>query len=293
MIMYYKTKSYKAFEWFNYVLLSLIAVICVLPLIHILALSLSESYAVSANQVNLWPVGLNMQSYQKTFDNPAFFKAMFVSIKRVVLATSLSMLITGLAAYALSKGETVVRGHRLFVYFFIISMLFNSGLIPNYVLINNLGLKDTIWALVLPWVVSVYTMILLINFFKALPKEVEESAYIDGADHFQTLIRVVVPLSMPAIATLSLFAIVFQWNSWFDGFIYMTGDNIPMATYLQTIVVQMDFTKTNISPEDLLAINNRTVKGAQIFIGALPVLVVYPFLQKYFAHGVVVGAVKE
>ena len=153
---------------------------------------------------------------------------------------------------------------------------------------------NTIWALILPGALSVWNVILMMNFFRGLPKELEEAAYLDGAGHIKTLILVYVPLSLPAIATLSLFTMVYQWNSWFDGMIYMSDiKNYPLASLLQTIIVQQDLSKINVDPSMLENISQRTVRAAQIFIGALPILMVYPFLQRFFVKGIVIGAVKE
>jgi putative aldouronate transport system permease protein len=162
-------------------------------------------------------------------------------------------------------------------------------------IIKATGLLDTIWALVLPGAVPVFSVILLLNFFRGLPRELEEAAFIDGADHFTTLVRIYLPLSTPALATLLLLTMVGHWNSWFDGLIFMNSpEHYPLQSYLQTIVIQKDFsTLTELNSEALKEISDRTVKAAQIFMGALPVLVVYPFLQKYFMKGIVLGSVKE
>jgi putative aldouronate transport system permease protein len=167
-------------------------------------------------------------------------------------------------------------------------------LVPGYILITDLHLINTIWALVLPSALSVYNMILLMNFFRTIPAELEEAALIDGAGLFRILFSIHLPVSMPALATITLFTLVGHWNSWFDGLIYMMDTKkYPLATFLQTVVVQQDFSKMSINPKDMENLSQRTVKAAQIFIGALPILIIYPFLQKYFVKGIVLGAVKE
>ncbi|MOA08526.1 Inner membrane ABC transporter permease protein YcjP [compost metagenome] len=173
-------------------------------------------------------------------------------------------------------------------------MLFSGGLVPFYILIQKLNMMNTLWVLIVPGAVSVWNMILLLNFFRGVPRELEEAAFIDGAGHLRTLFSIYLPVSMPAIATLSLFSMVGHWNSWFDGLIFMTDHkNYPLATFLQTIIVQQDFSKVTVRPEDLENISQRTVKAAQIFIGMAPILLVYPFLQRFFVKGIVLGAVKE
>lgn len=292
--MYHKTLAYRIFNVFNHVFLALLSVLCVIPLIHVLAVSFSGKAAASANRVGLWPVDFTLDAYEKTLGNENFIQSLIISVERVVLGTSLSMLVVFLAAYALSKDEKVFRGRNLYSWFFVFTMLFSGGMVPMYILIQKIHLMNTIWALIIPGLVSVWNMILLLNFFRGVPKELEEASLIDGAGHLTTLFRIYLPLSMPAIATLSLFTLVGQWNDWFSGLLYMSDyKKYPLATFLQTILVQQDMSKMNVDPKMLENISQRTVKAAQIFIGAVPVLLIYPFLQKYFVKGIVLGAVKE
>lgn len=292
--MYHKTLGYRIFNVFNHVFLALLSLLCVIPLIHVLAVSFSGKAAASANRVGLWPVDFTLDAYEKTLGNENFIQSLIISVERVVVGTSLSMLVVFLAAYALSKDEKVFRGRNLYSWFFVFTMLFSGGMVPMYILIQKIHLMNTIWALIIPGLVSVWNMILLLNFFRGVPKELEEASLIDGAGHLTTLFRIYLPLSMPAIATLSLFTLVGQWNDWFSGLLYMSDyKKYPLATFLQTILVQQDMSKMNVDPKMLENISQRTVKAAQIFIGAVPVLLIYPFLQKYFVKGIVLGAVKE
>ena len=173
-------------------------------------------------------------------------------------------------------------------------MLFNGGLVPNYLLVKELGLLNSIWALVLPGAVPVFSIILMLNFYREIPEEMEDAAFVDGASHWRILFQVYVPLSLPAVATISLFAIVAHWNSWFDGLIYMKGDRYPLQTYLQTIVAAFQNASilNNTELMRLANLNDRSVKAAQLIIGALPILLVYPYLQKYFVSGIKLGGVK-
>lgn len=292
--MYYKSNGYKVFNVFNHFFLITMSLICILPLLHVFAVSLSGKSAATANIVNLWPVDFTLESYQKTVDNPAFIKALLYSVYRTVLGTGIGMAVIIFAGYALSKKYKEFKSRNGYMWFFVFTMLFSGGLVPGYILITNLGLINTIWALVLPPALSVYNMILMMNFFRTIPGELEEAALIDGAGLFRILFYIHLPISMPALATITLFTLVGHWNSWFDGLIYMMDTSkYPLATFLQTVVVQQDFSKMSINPEDLENLSQRTVKAAQIFIGALPILLVYPFLQKYFVKGIVLGAVKE
>ncbi|WP_028611867.1 carbohydrate ABC transporter permease [Paenibacillus harenae] len=292
--MYHKSAGYRTFSVFNYLLLTLICVSCILPLIHILAVSFSASSPANANLVGLWPIGFNWDAYAKTLNNDNFHNAMLVGVERTLLGTAVGMALMILAGYALSKDNGMFRSRSVYTWYFLFTMLFSGGIVPAYMLIRNLDLMNTIWALVLPGAVNVFNMVLLMNFFRAVPKELEEASLIDGAGQFRTLWSIYLPISMPALATISLFTMVTHWNSWFDGLLYITDyRKYPLSTFLQTIIVQQDFNKINPDINELKNISQRTVKSAQIFIGTLPILIVYPFLQRFFVKGIILGAVKE
>ncbi len=292
--MYYKTRGYRIFNAVNYMFLSVLAILCILPMIHVLAVSFSGSAYANANLVTLWPMGFTLEAYEKTMNNNNFVSSLLISIARASIGTFFTMTIVLLTAYPLSKSDKILRGKSVITWFFVFTMLFHGGIIPSYILIQKLGLINSFWALILPSMVATWNIILMLNFFRSLPKELEEAALIDGAGHFTAMIKVFIPISMPAIATLSLFSMVGHWNSWFDGLIYMTkAEKYPLATFLQSVIVQQDFSKISVTPEDLMNISQRTVKAAQIFIGAIPIILVYPFLQRYFVRGIVLGAVKE
>jgi len=271
----------------------LLALICVLPLIHVLAISLSSSASVMSNQVTFWPIGLNLNSYEKALENPAFLPSVWLSVQRTFLSLVLGLLVNCMAAYVLSKGggRDGIAGYKVFVGFFIMAMLFNGGLIPTYLLITKIGLYNTIWALVLPSLVNVFYLILIMNFFKALPKELEEAAFMDGANHWQVFVRIYMPLSFPVLATVGLFVIVNEWNEWFMGSIYMKGNNVPLSTLLKSIIAVPIVDANNAS--EIAELNNRSIRAAQVLIGAMPILLVYPILQKFFTRGIIIGAIKE
>ncbi|WP_276353748.1 carbohydrate ABC transporter permease [Cohnella caldifontis] len=292
--MYHKTPSYRIFSIFNHLLLAFIAILCTLPLIHTLALSLSGKAPANANLVGLIPIDFTWDAYDKTLDNPDFLRSLYVAVIRTVAGTLFGMLVIFLAAYPLSKHGSAFRSRQAYAWFFIVTLLFNGGLIPTYMVVQKLHLMNSIWALILPVTVNIWLLVLMMSFFRHIPKELEESSLIDGAGHFRILFRIFLPISMPAVATLSLFTMVFHWNSWFDGLIYITqARNYPLSTFLQTILVQIDTSQLSTTGQDMQNISNTTVKAAQIFIGALPILAVYPFLQKYFVKGMVLGAIKE
>lgn len=286
-----------AFDIFNHVFLGLIAIICILPVIHIFALSLSESWAASGGFVSFWPVGANTASYKILVQDQRFFAALVVSLKRVGIGVLLQMFFTILTAYPLSKEERSFKGRTIYAWFMFLTIIFSGGLIPTYMTVKSLNMLDSLWALILPSAIPVFNVILLLNFFRQLPREIEESANIDGAGHWTVLWRIYVPLSPPVLATVALFCAIGHWNAWFDGIIYMNKTtNYPLQTYLQAIV---DFS-TNIAKllgntenlELMRKVSDRTVRSAQIFLGALPIMIVYPFLQRYFIKGIVIGSVK-
>ncbi|KQN97147.1 carbohydrate ABC transporter permease [Paenibacillus sp. Leaf72] len=292
--MHYRSRGYTVFTILNTVFLCLLALICILPLVHVLAVSFSSRAAATANIVNFWPVGFTTDAYVKTLANGKFLKAMWIGVERTVLGTILSMVVVTMASYSLSKSSYKFPGRQIYIWIFVFTMLFSGGLIPSYILVSKLHLIDTIWALILPSAVSVWNMILMLNFFRTIPQELEEAAHIDGAGHLRVLWSVYLPVSMPSIATLSLFSMVSHWNSWFDGVIYMTNpDGYPLATYLHSMIVSDNMSRIGVTSESIANFSNRTVKTAQIFIGALPILLVYPFLQKYFVKGIVLGSVKS
>ena len=278
-----------------YLVLILAALSCLLPFIHLFATSLSSSSAVAAGSVGFWPVEFTTYSYEFALESGKFFKAMLVSFRRLFLGTIVNLILCILTAYPLSKTKDQFMGRNIYMAYFFITCLIGGGLIPTYLVVSKLGLKDTMWSLILPGALPVYNMIILMNFIRGLPKELEEAAMIDGAGKFQTLVRVVLPLLKPSLATIALFSIVGHWNDWFSGMIYMNNpDNYPLQTYMQTLLKSFEeLMMKNVDYSELLAnMNARTGRAAQLFLGMLPVLIIYPFLQKYFTQGLTIGSVK-
>lgn len=291
--------SRKLFLVINYILLTLISLICVLPFINLLAISFSSKTAVVANQVSFWPVDFNTAAYKFILNNDQFLRALWISVQRTVLGVAINIILIVFTAYPLSKSKKEFRLRNVFSWYFVITILFSGGLIPTYMVVKYTGITNTLWALILPGAVQVFNMLVVMNYMRSLPHELEEAAYIDGAGHFQTLFRVILPVCTPTLATVTLFSFVGHWNSWYDGMIYMnTVDKYPLQTYLQTIVINPEAffrNATNISAElgnFLNLVNARTTNAAQLFLATIPILCVYPFLQKYFTTGLVMGSVK-
>lgn len=288
------TKGRILFQIFNYTVLALLMASCLIPLLNILAMSFSGATAVSAGKVFIFPVDFNLCAYEYVMEKREFWRSLMVSVWRVVIGVPLMMLITILVAYPLSKGKQQLRARSFYVWIFFFTMLFSGGLIPGYLLITNLHLMDTIWALILPTAVPVYNIVLMLNFFRGIPKELEEAAVIDGASQFATCFRIYVPCAKPSIATLTLFSFITQWNSYFDGLIFSNfPENYPLASYLYTVVIKRDLSLLNIADiQQMAMLNDRTVRCAQIFISLIPIMIIYPFAQKYFVKGMTVGSVK-
>ncbi|WP_214628300.1 carbohydrate ABC transporter permease [Paenibacillus agaridevorans] len=292
--MHVQSLGRKIFVFCNYAFLILLSLLCLFPLIQVLAISFSSSPAASAGLVKFWPVDFTMASYKYILGKREFIQSFGITMQRIAIGYTINMLISLLCAYPLAKERHDFRLRTVYAWFFIFTILFSGGLIPVYLIVSNTGLLDSIWALVLPGAVPVFNVILLLNFFRGLPREIEESAFMDGAGHWTVLWRMFVPMSMPVLATITLFTLVGHWNSWFDGLIYMNfPDRYPLSTYLQLMVINsnpMKMDPTNLS--GIIQISERTTRAAQIFLGALPILLVYPFLQRFFVKGIVLGSVK-
>lgn len=284
--------EFSYFRILNFFILGLAAFSCLMPVIHILAVSLSSSSASAANLVRFWPVDFTLKSYELLLQRDDFFLSFYVSVKRAVLGTGINVLTSVIMAYPLSKTVKVFPGRRVYISAMAFLMVFNGGIVPLYIVVRDLKLIDTIWALVLPSGVQIFNVILMLNFFKELPQEIEESAFVDGASYIRVLVSIIIPMSVTVIATITLFSFVFHWNSWFDGLIYNNNSrNYPLQTYMNGIVTGKDI-KSLDQAQIYSEISSRTLKSAQIFISMLPVLLIYPFLQKYFIKGIIVGSVK-
>lgn len=283
--------SRRIFVIVNTIFLVSLALMCILPLINLFAISFSGKAAANSGAVTFLPVDFTVMAYKKTLANSNFIRSICISFARAIIGTLFSMFVITTAGYALSKD---FKGRTPLMWIFVFTMLFGGGLIPSYMVNTSLGLKNNFLVYILPGAFSCYNLILIMNFFKSIPKALEEAALIDGASFFDVLAKIYLPLSKPGLATVSLFTIVGHWNEWFTGILYMSDTkDYPLASFLQVIVVQGSQQDLALDPTSAAAMSERTIKAAQIFIGVLPILLIYPFLQKYFVKGMIVGAVKE
>ncbi|EHB66805.1 carbohydrate ABC transporter permease [Paenibacillus lactis] len=266
---------------------------CLLPFVHVVAKSLSEDAYVIANKVFLWPAGFTLDAYGKVFADQSILRSLYISVIITVLFTVIGMIVTICAAYPLSRKQ--LKGRSFFTFIFMFTMFFGGGIIPEYMLINSLGMLDSIWSLILPLSFSAFNLLILRTSISSnIPASLEESARMDGAGHFRILFSIVLPLSKPILATLSLFYAVGRWNAYQDALFYIKHnvDLRPLQLKLYYLVVQasesfqLEMTQVSLS-------NPEVLKAACVVFATLPIICVYPFIQKYFVKGVMLGAIKE
>jgi len=291
-----KSIGSRLFDWSNVFLLAILGLACLLPFVHVVAVSLSSSGPASANAVTFWPKDFTLENYSAATSNPRLWNAFFWSIMRVVVGTLLTLSISILTAYPMSRDSNVFRARTVFVVLFLFAMLFDSGIIARFAVIRMIGLYDTFWVLVVPGAFSPWIIVLLMNFFRNLPKEMEEAAVIDGANHFDILFRIYIPLSTAAIATTGLFTMVGLWNDWFTAMLYLRSpDMYPLQTYLQNFLnitnIRELFSMGDVETFIKL-VSNRGLRTATLALSLIPIMMVYPLLQRYFVKGIVLGAVK-
>lgn len=289
-----KTIGGKTADILIYLTVIFMTMCCLFPLLNMVAISFSDKAAASANMVGLVPVDFTTSAYKTLLGESQFWVSFWISIKRVFLGTIINMILTILMAYPLSKSKREFKGHDVYMYIVIFAMLFSGGMIPIYLTIKSYGLLNSIWALILPGAVPVFNVILLMNFFKGVPKSLEEAAAIDGASKLTILLKIYLPISMPALATIILFCIVNHWNDFFSGLVYMNKTSMyPLQTYIQQLSVDMSQITDPEQLKRFAQVSNKTLDAAKIVVSTIPLLIIYPFLQKYFVSGIVIGAVKE
>lgn len=281
----------KVFDTFNYTLLGLIGLITILPFIHVLGSSFATSAEIADTTFLLFPTEFSLDAYRYIFSTDTIFKALGVSITVTIGGTLWSMFLSTLTAYGLSRRDLI--GRRYINFLIVFTMLFNGGMIPTFLVVQQTGLLDSLLALIVPVSINAFNMIILRSFFLNLPQGLEESAKIDGANDFGILFRIVIPISLPAIATISLFYAVTYWNTYMHAILYLSdAGKWPVQVLLRQIVVLASGlsydgnTFTDVPPPEV------TVKMATIVVATVPVLLVYPFLQKYFTKGALLGSVK-
>lgn len=292
----YKSWKNRAFDAVVLVLLVLFGLSCLIPIMHVVALSLSSKNAALAGRVYLWPVELSFSPYKVLLTDAKFMQAMWISIQRVVLGGGLNLVLTVITAFALSQDEKDFPGRKVYMWFLIFAMMFGASLVPWYFIIKATGLMDSIWALVIPGALPVYNTILLMNFFRNLPKEIKESALLDGIDPVQMMMKICVPLALPAIATVTVFSVVGHWNNFFDGLLLMnTPSNMPLQSYIQTLTnSNIDVSSSSLTAEELEVLTSlKTFNAAKVVVASLPIVIFYPFMQRFFVSGLTLGSVKE
>ncbi|MBR3108454.1 MAG: carbohydrate ABC transporter permease [Clostridia bacterium] len=267
---------------------------CVFPFLNVIAISLSSKSAILRGDVNFIPKEFTCLAYDVIFKDRSMIQSLFFTVELTVIYTAMAMMLTILLAYPLSRER--LKGKRFFTLMVMFTMYFSGGLIPTYLNIRNLGMIDTIWALILPGVISTYNVVIMKSFFLGLPRELEEAATIDGANDFQVLFRIILPLSLPSIATLSLFYAVGKWNSFSDALYYINSRSLqPLQLklyYLIKGITSVEISMVEGNAADAGRNVSESIESASIIFATLPILAVYPFIQKYFVQGATIGAVK-
>jgi len=284
--------SYKVFRVFNVVVLLVIVFVTFYPFLNMVAQSFSSEGNINAGRVNLIPRGFNIETYKVVMGDSMFWTNYKNTVIYTVVATLISMVLTTTFAYAISKRH--LKGRNFFIAIAVFTMFFNGGIIPNYVLITSLGMKNTLWAIVLPNAISVFNLLIMKSFFENMPPELEEAAAIDGLNTYGILFRIVLPLSKAVLATMILFYAVINWNAWFGAFLYLDKSELfPVTIFLRNMIAGAS-TATSIggSTDNLTQIASN-IKSVTMVLSVVPILLVYPFVQKYFVSGVMLGSVKQ
>lgn len=276
-----------------YTALALFAVSTLLPFLNVISKAISEDWAVVSGQVGVWPVGFQLDTMKHIITSAEYLRSLLVSVLVTAIGTSVGLLVLAVTAYPLSKKH--VLGIKAIMLIFVFTMLFNGGMIPSYLLIKQIKLYDTIWAMILPGMINVFNLMIIKNYYEGLPDSIEESARVDGASNARILFEIVMPLSKPVYATIALFMAVYYWNNYMEPMLYINNTALrPVQLYLRDIVLaQSDASsalgqtlgsRMNISPEGF--------RSAAIVAATVPILAIYPFVQKYFVSGITIGSVK-
>ena len=288
--------SDKAFDIVNYILLALVLFVTAYPLYYVVVASVSDPFKVYAGQTMIYPVGFSWGGYQRIFQDAMITKGYLNSTIYTVVGTFVSVVLTCVSGYALSK--KTLPGRRWIMLFLLFTMYFNGGLIPTYLTVRDVGMFNTIWALIIPNAISVYNLIIARTFFESnIPESLTEAASIDGSSNIGTMIRIVMPLSTPIIAVMVVFYAVGLWNNWFDALIYTTKSEMaPLQLVLRSILIKSQASSDMLMGMDANYAEKQKItemlKFASIVVASIPMLIIYPFVQKYFSKGIMIGAVK-
>lgn len=280
------------FDYINPIVLFLISLLMILPIFNIVAQSLSSPTAIDSGKVLFWPIGLTGENYASVLREASIWKAFGISVWITVAGTLISLVMTTLLAYPLSRQE--YKGKRFVLLLVLITMIFHAPLIPNYLLIRSLHLLNSLWALMLPGAISAFNLFIMRSFFLSLPNELIESARIDGAGELRTLWSIIVPLSKPVMATMCIIYSVGIWNNYSNALYYINDRNLlPLQVKLRELVITDSSSLTSTSVSDALALSPEGLKMTIIVIATVPIMLVYPFLQKYFIKGMLIGSIKS
>ncbi|MGI2298107.1 carbohydrate ABC transporter permease [Paenibacillus sp. GXUN7292] len=284
----------KLFDIFNMTLLLLTCAVILVPLLHVLAGSLSETSALIHAKVTLWPVGLNFDNYVLVFKNTTFWRSFFVTVFITLTGTTINMLLTIFTGYPLSK--SFLRGRKPFMLFIIFTMIFTAPMIPSYLLVKELGLLNSVWALIVPGALAAFNLILCITFFRGLPEELFEAARVDGMNEYRVVAQIAFPLSMPIVVTLALFYAVSHWNNYYSALLYVTDPDIrPLQLYLYNLLAQFETSDTLSQMNSMVSydISPQGLQNATIIVATISIVIIYPFIQRHFIKGAMIGSLKE
>lgn len=285
------TRAYRVFRVVNVIILALVVAAVLFPFLNVLAQSFSGEKYIDAGQISIWPRGWNVTTYEHVMSDPLFWDNYRNTVSYTVVATAVAMVLTTCYAYVLSRRG--LRGRTVLIGVAVVTMFFNGGIIPNYILVSHLHLRDTVWAIALPNAISVFNLLVMKTFFENLPRELEEAAAVDGMGTYRILWRIVLPLSKAVLATMTLFYAVTFWNSWFSAFLYMDNQGLFTVTvYLRNIIASAT-SVANIQQSGGTQLQiAANIQAVTVVLVAVPILCVYPFVQRYFVSGVTLGAVK-
>lgn len=284
-------KSSFLFSAVNGVFFGLVGLVCLVPWLHVIAKSFSGQGAVVAGKVGLWPIDFQVQVYRFVLLQSGFAQALRISLFVTVVGTLVSLLMTTMAAYPLSK--TYLKGRKAFVLIFVFAMLFYGGIVPNYLLMKSLGLVNTVWSMIVPFMIVPFNLFIMKTFLEGIPEALEESAKIDGAGNMRILFHLVLPISLPSLATIGLFYAVNYWNDYFHPLMYISDPKLkPLQLYLYDMITSIEAILKEGDADQLLNLTSGNAQAATIILSALPIVALYPFLQKYFVKGMTIGSVK-
>ena len=284
--------GYRVFKVVNVSALLMIVFVTFYPFLNMVAQSFSSEGSISAGRVNLIPLGFNIDTYKVVMGDALFWTSYKNTVIYTVVGTLISIVLTTTFAYAISKRH--LKGRNFFIAVAVFTMFFNGGIIPNYVLISSLGMRDTLWAIVLPNAISVFNLLIMKSFFENMPAELEEAGAIDGLTTYGILLRIVLPLSKAVLATMVLFYAVINWNAWFGAFLYLDKSSLfPVTIYLRNMIAGATTATSLGGSSDNVTQIAANIQSVTMVLSVLPILLIYPFVQKYFVSGVMLGSVKQ